>query len=201
MNIKQVIATAGLTIAALAITGGTSYGAPTFDPATVHSVQHAAQDANDVGFSIVRSDADKTVTTTLTGGTFQLTDTAVNILDGNGIVTSTMPLSVTIDGTDQVLSLNPSIADDGAALVAHPTATAVAEGTAQTGSANAATGALIGGIFGLVVTVISLGFGFMAIPAGILVGAMIGGISGSGTPSNTRPCFLVNQNTGLVYCS
>ncbi|MFF0612039.1 hypothetical protein ACFYUD_25590 [Nocardia tengchongensis] len=201
MNIKQVIATAGLTIAALAITGGTSYGAPTFDPATVHSVQHAAQDANDVGFSIVRSDADKTVTTTLTGSTFQLTDTAVNILDGNGIVTSTMPLSVTIDGTDQVLSLNPSIADDGAALVAHPTATAVAEGTAQTGSANAATGALIGGIFGLVLTVISLGFGFMAIPAGILVGAMIGGISGSGTPSNTRPCFLVNQNTGLVYCS
>ncbi|MFE5283374.1 hypothetical protein ACFRAQ_00195 [Nocardia sp. NPDC056611] len=201
MNIKQVIATAGLTIAALAITGGTSYGAPTFDPATAHSVQHAAQDANDVGFSIVRSDADKTVTTTLTGGTFQLTDTAVNILDGNGIVTSTMPLSVTIDGTDQVLSLNPSIADDGAALVAHPTATAVAEGTAQTGSANAATGALIGGIFGLVVTVISLGFGFMAIPAGILLGAMIGGISGSGTPSTTRPCFLVNQNTGLVYCS
>ncbi|MFF0632358.1 hypothetical protein ACFYTS_07630 [Nocardia sp. NPDC004151] len=200
MNIKQVIATAGLTIAALAITGGTSYGAPTFDPATVHSVQHAAQDANDVGFSIVRSDADKTVTTTLTGGTFQLTDTAVNILDGNGIVTSTMPLSVTIDGTDQVLSLNPSIADDGAALVAHPTATAVAEGTAQTGSANAATGALIGGIFGLVVTVISLGFGFMAIPAGILLGAMIGGISGSGTPSSTRPCYSVNRNTNLVYC-
>ncbi|MEU1428983.1 hypothetical protein ABZ412_18080 [Nocardia sp. NPDC005746] len=200
MNIKQVIATAGLTIAALAITGGTSYGAPTFDPATVHSVQHAAQDANDVGFSIVRSDADKTVTTTLTGGTFQLTDTAVNILDGNGIVTSTMPLSVTIDGTDQVLSLNPSIADDGAALVAHPTATAVAEGTAQTGSANAATGALIGGIFGLVVTVISLGFGFMAIPAGILLGAMIGGISGSGTPSSTRPRYSVNRNTNLVYC-
>ncbi|WP_460724929.1 hypothetical protein [Nocardia heshunensis] len=183
----------------MAIAGGTSYAAPTPDPTKVQSITHPAQDQNDVGYAIVRSDSDETVTTTLTGGTFQLTDTAVNILDGNGIVTSTMPLSVTIDGTDQVLSLNPSIADGGAALVAHPTATAVAAGTAQTGSANAATGALIGGIFGLVVTVISMGFGFMAIPAGILLGAMMGGMSGSGTPSTTRPCY-VSPNTYLAYC-
>ncbi|MGW4245040.1 hypothetical protein [Nocardia sp. NPDC004722] len=182
----------------MAISGGTSYAAPTPDPVKVQSITHPAQDQDDVGYAIVRSDSDGTVTTTLTGGTFQLTDTAVNILDGNGIVTSTMPLSVTIDGTDQVLSLNPSIADNGA-LVAHPTATAVAAGTAQTGSANAATGALIGGILGLVVTVISMGFGFMAIPAGILAGAMIGGMSGSGGPSSIRPCYVI-PNTNLAHC-
>lgn len=196
---RKIVAIAALTIGAMAITGGTSHAAPESNAQDVKAVSQLSGDQGGIHYDVVRSDTDQTVTTTLTGGTFQLTDAAVNILDGNGIVTSTMPLSVTIDGTDQVLSLNPSIADDGAALVAHPTATAVAEGTAQTGSANAAAGALIGGIFGLVVTVISLGFGFMAIPAGILLGAMIGGASGSGTPSNTRPCYVL-PNTNLAHC-
>lgn len=228
MNIKQVIATAGLTIAALAITGGTSYGAPTFDPATVHSVQHVAQDANDVGFSIVRSDADKTVTTTLTGGTFQLTDASVNILDAAGVIVSTMPLAMATAGTNLVVSMNPAIQDNGTTLVAHPAAAEIAQPGAadigrwvptspkqratETGSAaGAAGGALAGFIVGVVIAVATGGLGIIALPFAAMIGALIGGGTGSAAGAGTtnddkqdgwtwqEDCYT--DRHGYRYCS
>ncbi|APA94320.1 hypothetical protein [Nocardia seriolae] len=88
----------------------------------MQSIRYSAQTPNDLGYSIVRSDADKTVTTTLTGGTFQLAADSVHILDASGAVVSSPPLAMSAEGTDLVVSMNPSIEDNGAKLVAHPAA-------------------------------------------------------------------------------
>ncbi|MFE3000480.1 hypothetical protein ACFXG4_36445 [Nocardia sp. NPDC059246] len=202
MKIEKAIATAGLTIAALAITGGTSYAAPTPDPAAVQSIQHPAQGQNDLGYSIVRSDADQTVTTTLTGGTFRLTDASVDVLDGSGVVVSRMPLAMTTAGTDLVVSMHPSIEDNGTKLVAHPEAGEVAQPGAadvgrwvptspkqratETGSAVGALGGALGGVVvGVIIAVATGGLGVIALPFAAMIGALIGGGTGSAAGAGT----------------
>ena len=202
MKFEKVIATAALTIAALAISGGTSYASPTPNPAAVQSIRNPARDQDDVGYSIVRSDSDKTVTTTLSGGTFRLTDASVDVLDGSGVVVSSMPLAMTATGTDLVVSMHPSIEDNGTKLVAHPDAAAVAQPGAadigrwvptspkqraiQTGSAIGALGGALGGlVVGVVIAVATGGLGIIALPFAAMIGALIGGGTGSAAGAGT----------------
>lgn len=115
MHIQKFVATAVFTIAATVLTGGTSYAAPAPETATVTELAGVDQG---VHYAINRDDATKTVTATITDGTFLLTEAGVQVINAAGAVTSTMPMAID-DGTNAVV-LQPKITDNGTKLTAEP---------------------------------------------------------------------------------
>ncbi|WP_040813705.1 hypothetical protein [Nocardia concava] len=187
MKIRKLVATAGLTIAAMTITGGVSHAAPEPTAPDALSITQLSGDESGIHYDTVRSDANKTVTTTLSGGTFALTDAGVQVLDASGAVTSTVPLTIT-DGVNMI-ALNPSILDGGAKLVAQPVFEPVyfscspsspRSRSIQTGlGLVGALGALAGGILGFGIAIATMGLGLIVVPFTAIIGAVIGGAIGA----------------------
>ncbi|MEC3919678.1 hypothetical protein [Nocardia sp. CDC160] len=187
MSIRKLVVTAGLSIAAMTITGGTAYAAPQPTTSDVSSMTQVSGDLDGIHYDTVRSDADKTVTTTLSGGTFVLADGGVQVLDAAGAVTSTLPLSIT-DGTNMI-ALRPTITDGGAKLVAAPvfepiwmacSPSSPRSRSIQTGlGLVGALGALLGGIVGFGIAIATMGIGLIAVPFTTIIGALIGGAIGA----------------------
>ncbi|MEC3951440.1 hypothetical protein VMT65_00195 [Nocardia sp. CDC153] len=195
---RKIVATAALTIAAMAITGGTSYAAPEPSAQDVQSITHLAGDQGGIHYDTVRSDANKTVTTTLSGGTFALTDSGVQVLNATGAVTSTMPLAIT-DGVNMI-AFQPKISEDGATLVATPIFEPVgwlcSPSSPRSRSIEAGAGltslvgVFIGGIVGIAIAVATMGIGIIALPftalIGGLIGLAVGGAAGAAVPNSDQ---------------
>ncbi|MTE16626.1 hypothetical protein [Nocardia aurantiaca] len=198
MKIRKLVATAGLTIAAMAITGGTSYAAPEPTAEDVQSITHLAGDQGGIHYDTIRSDADKTVSTTLSGGTFVLTDAGVQVLNAAGVVTTTAPIAIT-DGTNMV-ALQPKITEGGTTLVATPifepirwdcSPSSPRSRSIETGAGLASmVGAFAGGIVGIAIAVATMGIGIIALPFTALIGALIGlavgGAAGAAVPNSDK---------------
>ncbi|MFE6860679.1 hypothetical protein [Nocardia sp. NPDC057668] len=192
MQIRKFAATAILAISATAITGGISYAAPA--PADT-SVTTLAGTEHGVRYDITRSETAKTVTATLVGGTFALTETGVQVVDAAGAVTATLPLAIN-DGANTV-ALQPKISEDGATLVAEPvfrpygdcTPSSPRQRSIQTGvGLGGAAGALTGGVIGFAIAIATMGLGLIAVPftavIGALIGSALGGAAGAAVPNS-----------------
>lgn len=148
-------------------------------------------------YTVVRSDADRSVTTTLSGGTFARTDDGIDVLDATGAVVSTVPLALTTEGSDLVIDLAPQIEDNGTKLVTHPVAQDIGQWVptspkSRSIEAGIAIGTALGFIGALVVgigiSVATMGIGIIAMPfivlISALVGAGIGGAAGAAIPNS-----------------
>lgn len=198
MNSRKLVATAIIGIAATAIAGGTAYAAPESSAQDPQSITHLAGDESGIHYDTVRSNTDKTVTTTLSGGTFVLTDSGVQVLNANGVVTSTMPAAIT-DGTNEI-ALQPKISDGGTKLVATPifepirwdcSPSSPRSRSIEAGAGLASlVGAFVGGIVGIAIAVATMGIGIIALPFTALIGALIGlavgGAAGAAVPNSDR---------------
>ncbi|MFE3192256.1 hypothetical protein ACFXHA_24820 [Nocardia sp. NPDC059240] len=181
----------------MAITGGISYAAPEPATADLQSITQFAGRQGDIYFDAVRSDADKTVTATVSGGTFVATDDGIQVLDATGAVTGTVPAAIG-DGTGTI-ALQPKILDGGTKLVAQPVfrpGPGCTPSTPRGRSIGIGTGigAAIGMIGALVVgigiTVATMGIGALALPfvviGGALIGGAIGGAAGGAIPNSDQ---------------
>lgn len=199
MKIRKFAATAMFAIGAMAITGGTAYADPAAEPNSpaVQQILRAGVDQQAlVKYDIAASGPDKTVTVNLSGGTFALAGDSLNILDGAGKVLTSLPLNMQVDGTDQVISVRPSIENNGTQLVSHPVATPIghwAPTSPQSRSAGigmaigAALGVVGGLIVGVIIAIATGGLGVIAVPFTTMIGALIGVAVGGGTGSAAAP--------------
>ncbi|AYF73473.1 hypothetical protein D7D52_05925 [Nocardia yunnanensis] len=195
---RKIVATAALTIGAMAITGGTSYAAPEQPAQDVQSLTQFAGQQSGVYFDAVRSDADKTVTTIVSGGTFVATGTDIQLVTATGEVAATLPVAF---GTDSgTLALQPQILDGGTKLVAQPVFDPVwyncspsspRQRSIELGFGIGATLGVLGAtVIGLAITVATMGIGALALPfiaiGGFLLGGAIGGAAGGAIPNSDQ---------------
>ncbi|WP_336087289.1 hypothetical protein [Nocardia sp. SSK8] len=146
-----------------------------------------------VHYEATLTEFSRVLSTTVTGGTFALTDddTAVTLTADSGATVARIPLTYEISGAP--LRVAQTISDDGRHLVLTPQASAEEIGEMQTISpmsqltneinrnvVGVVAGGLLGGLIGTV-----LGFGFLSIvtgPVGLVLGAIAGGYAMGGQP-------------------
>lgn len=115
MNLRRTAAAAALVIGAMTVGAGTAYAEP------------AAAEAEPINYSVKL--VDKTVVTTLKGGTFELTETegatpeapkvtVVDIKDSQGATVVSMPLEFDASGLD--IPVKPVLAQDDTVLELTP---------------------------------------------------------------------------------
>lgn len=179
MRIKQLAATALLSIGALGVAAGTAQAQPV---ATEVAVRGAEQG---VGYVVAPNEAGTAIVTTLDAGSFALTadGAAVTLADPSGRVVTTLPLGVAAAG--QTAAVASAISADGRTLTLTPDASTpagqhIAQLVADPDTEarklhNAGIGALIGGGIGAVLGFFLGGVGaLITIPIGAGVGALIG---------------------------
>lgn len=195
---RKIVATAALTIGAMAITGGTSYAVPETNAQNVQAVSHLAGDQGGIHYDTVRSDADQTVTTTLSGGTFVATGAGIQVIDAVGVVTDTLP--VAIGSGANLVALRSTITDGGTKLVSQPQLEPIwydcSPSSPRSRSIGMGTGvgAMIGviaaAIIGIAIGVATMGVGIIALPfialGGALIGMAIGGAAGASIPNSDQ---------------
>ncbi|MGW6334734.1 hypothetical protein [Nocardia rhamnosiphila] len=179
MRIKQLAATALISIGALGVAAGTAQAQPV---ATEVAVRGAEQG---IGYVVAPNEAGTAIVTTLDAGSFALTadGAAVTLSDPAGRVLTTLPLGVAAAG--RTAPLASAISADGRTLTLTPDASTpagqhVAQLVADPDTEsrklhNAGIGALIGGGIGAVLGFFLGGVGaLITIPIGAGVGALIG---------------------------
>ncbi|MFD6156929.1 hypothetical protein ACFWF7_04265 [Nocardia sp. NPDC060256] len=181
MGIKKIAAVATFTLAATGIAGTVAHAEPVASSAQPSSVQGAE---HDVAFEVAKSADGKSLAATLFGGTFSMTEDAVQVTDRAGAVVASLPLTIELDqGT---VELRPRIDAAGTRLTAEPIGywrqTSPRQRSIEAGMAiGAFTGALTGAIVGLAIGIAGAGvLALLTFPAGFLAGALVGGAIGAG---------------------
>ncbi|GGK51373.1 hypothetical protein [Nocardia camponoti] len=181
---KAFSAVALLTIAAIGVSGGTSYAAPVQQ---FQNVDHA------VAYQVSSDGAQ--ITATLTDGTFRRNGDAIVVADRAGAEIASLPTTVTIDEGD--VALGAEISSDGTKLTASPIGywrtTSPRERSTEIGTQiGGAIGGLVGVVVGLALGIATGGFLVpLTLPVGLLVGviggAIIGGLAGAAIPNSDKP--------------
>lgn len=179
MRIKQLAATALISIGALGVAAGTAQAQPVAVEVAVRGAEQG------IGYVVAPNEAGTAIVTTLDAGTFARTadGASVTLLDPAGRVLTTLPLGVAAAG--QTAPLASAISADGRTLTLTPDASTpagqhVAQLVADPDTEsrklhNAGIGALIGGGIGAVLGFFLGGVGaLITIPIGAGVGALIG---------------------------
>ncbi|QIS16185.1 hypothetical protein [Nocardia arthritidis] len=173
MRVKKIGAAAIFTIAAMGIAGGVAHADPAPGstdavPYTVHGAEHG------VAFEISRSADGKSLAANLSGGTFTVTESALNITDPTGAVVASVPL--TIEFEQGTVDLRPQVDATGTHLTAEPIGTWHQSSPKERSSWS---GAALGGFIGATLGMLGILGGPLVIVT-FLGGALIGGLIGYG---------------------
>ncbi|WP_024801910.1 hypothetical protein [Nocardia sp. BMG51109] len=192
MKFGKITATVFMAIAATGITAATAHGesaAVTEQPAAVTAGDATSGVDRGINYQTAVSPVDKTVTTTVANGRFELapSGTAVALKSDTGETMGEVPLQFDVEGVS--IAAAQQIGADGHTLTLTPTPTA--EDIAQLkdissfdrlleqinkNQPNVTIGAVIGGIIGAFVPFLWI----FTIPAGVVIGGIIGGYSQGG---------------------
>ncbi|WP_067686540.1 hypothetical protein [Nocardia jejuensis] len=172
MRIAKIAATAMLSIAALCVATVTAHGEPGLASPGISGVDRGVEYTTSLA-------SDRTsVSTTLTGGHFEVGDGTVTVIGPDGGVIGTLPLAYRT--ADRSVSVVPEVDAAGTTLTVRPASTAdiVAPSTDVAQLQNiASTGTIVAGAaLGCVVGIL-IGIWFFLI--GALVGCGVGGLIGA----------------------
>ncbi|MFI6869023.1 hypothetical protein [Nocardia sp. NPDC050406] len=189
MRFGTFAATTVLAIAAVGISAGTVAA----EPAAVDRQNASSGVDRGVGYRTVLADLDRTVTTSVDGGRFEMTADGARVLvrSEGGEVIAEVPLTFDISG--QRLELVEQIDDHGEKLTLTPRMTAEEIGELRAiGSMDrliaeidrnivgVVVGGILGGIIGAAVGLLMLSV--ITGPIGLIVGAIAGGMIMGGQP-------------------
>ncbi|MEU0542992.1 hypothetical protein ABZ319_24280 [Nocardia sp. NPDC005978] len=176
MRIAKFAATALFSIATLCVATATAHGEP--------AVANPGISGVDRGVEYITSLAPdrSTVSTTLSGGRFEVAAGAVSVIAPSGETIASLPLVYRV--ADRTVSVLPEVDAAGTTLTVRPANAAdvvapTAESVALQNVANAGTivaGAVIGCLVGIVIGIWFFGIGaIIGCGVGGLIGAIIGG--------------------------
>lgn len=176
MNIRKLVATAVLTIAATGVAAATAHGQAEVADAAFTGVDHG------VAYTAAVAPDHSSATLTLASGKFVLTpDQGISVLAPDGSVVATVPTTLQSVSGQQV-QVAPEVNAAATTLTLTPVGAATPEpgapqfiGDAGTTVAGVLIGCAIGFLIGLIFAIIG------AIP-GCIIGGIIGGIAGANQP-------------------
>ncbi|MGW4634883.1 hypothetical protein [Nocardia sp. NPDC004415] len=199
MKIKKFVLATALAIAAIGVVESTAVASP---PATTQEALAALPAAasgvdHGVGYDAARDG--NTFTATLTGGTFRVTDDAIEAVAADGTLISSTPRAIAFE--QNVITLAPRLEANGTRLVADVAAQEIGywrktSPRQRSIEAGMAIGTAIGGIGGVIVgLVLGIATGGLLLPitlpvaliVGVLGGMAIGGAAGAAIPNSDVP--------------
>ncbi|WP_280249540.1 hypothetical protein [Nocardia abscessus] len=199
MRIETLLVTTALAIAAIGLVENTAFAAP---PATTAEAVAALPDRaqgvdRGVGYEVDRDRG--SLTATLTGGTFRVTENTIHIVAADGSSIASVPRALTLE--EHVITLTPRADVNSTTLVADVSAQEIGywrktSPRQRSIEAGIAIGGLIGGVGGTIVgLVIGIAAGGLLLPislpvsliVGVLGGMAIGGAAGASIPNSEVP--------------
>lgn len=201
MRIKKFAATAALTVAAVGITCGTADAEPVPQPNASAPVLPGSVHGEDRGvvYNVDRGADGRTLTAELSGGRFDVTADAINVIATDGTQVASLPLQLQLG--DHVVDLHPRVDSDGTKLAAdvaaspigHWRKTSPRQRSIEAGMGiGAALGGIGGALLGIIVGIATMGMLIpITLPVGLLVGVLggmaVGGAAGAAIPNSDVP--------------
>ncbi|BDT86138.1 hypothetical protein [Nocardia cyriacigeorgica] len=199
MKVKKLTAAAALAIAAMGVVESTAVAAPQPSVGEAERAVPATAQGAEHGVEYLVSRDGRTLAAVLAGGSFTVTEDAIEIVAADGTRIADIPRAVQVG--EQVLTVAPRVQANGTKLVADVTAheigswrkTSPRQRSIEAGIAiGGAVGALTGLFVGMVVGIAASGLLIpITVPIGLLVGVFggmaIGGAAGAAIPNSDVP--------------
>ncbi|MGQ4618111.1 hypothetical protein [Nocardia sp. R7R-8] len=199
MRVKKLAIATAFAIAAIGLVENTAVAAPPATTAEAVAALPSSTHGVDRGVDYEAIRDGNSLAVTLAGGTFQVTDDAIDIIAADGTSIASVPRALTLD--EHVITLAPRVDANGTKLVADVAAQDIGywrmtSPRQRSTEAGAGIGALIGGIGGAIVGIVIgiAAYGLLlpiSLPLGLLIGVLggmaIGGAAGAAVPNSDVP--------------
>ncbi|MGW5572365.1 hypothetical protein ACWEVD_14255 [Nocardia thailandica] len=199
MRIKKFVLATAIAIAAIGVVETTAVASPPATTQEALAALPASASGVDQGVGYEAARDGRTFTATLTGGTFRVTDHAIEAIAADGTLISSVPRVLAFEAN--VLTLTPRVEAEGTRVITEVAAQEIGywrktSPRQRSTEAGVAIGAALGGIGGVIVGLaLGIATGGLLLPitlpvaliVGVLGGMVAGGAAGASVPNSDVP--------------